>query len=119
MRYSLSAPIALLIGLGLVQPALASDPMPSGAAKPFQLTRSARAAAPGLHIKLVDPAGTLTYPVPVAVEYDSGSPVRALATAEGLTVPAAAGRTVRAVTLGDSQRFELDASRVNFLVFSR
>ena len=119
MRISLGAPLALLLGMAMVQPILASDPLHSGAAKPFQLTRSARAASPGLHIKLVDPAGTLAYPVVVAVEYDRGAPIHAFATADGLTVPAVDGRNVRAVTLGDSQRFDVDASRANFLVFSR
>ncbi len=121
MRFSLRTPIALLLGIAFVQPVFAADMLPTGTSRPFQLTRTARAAAPGLHIRLVDPAGKLAYPVAVAVEYDSGAPVRALATSEVLTVPAAAGRNVRAVTLGDRspQRFDIDASRVNFLVFSR
>jgi hypothetical protein len=116
MRFSFVPPIALLLGVAIFQPAFASE-----TPKPFQLTRMARASAPGLHIRVVDPAGTLAYPVPVAVEYDSGAPVRAQATADGLTVPADAMRTVRAVTLGGQspQRFDIDASRANFLVFSR
>ena len=88
---------------------------------PFQLKRQARAASPGLHIKIVDASGAPIYPVAVAVEYDSGAPARAEVTADGLTVPAAPGRNVRAVTLGEQtpQRFDIDATRANFLLFSQ
>jgi len=112
--------LALSLGLAAVSPAFATA-APGASDKPFQLARMARAAKPGLHIRVIDPAGKLAYPVPVAIEYDSGAPVRAEATAEGLTVPDEAGRTVKAVTLGGAspQRFDVDGSRANFLVFSR
>jgi hypothetical protein len=90
-------------------------------ARPFQLKRLARAASPGLHIKIIDAAGIPVYPVTVAVEYDSGASAVAETTADGVTIPAASGRNVRAVTLGgpSPQRFEVDAARANFLLFSR
>lgn len=90
-------------------------------ARPFQLKRLARAASPGLHIKIVDAAGAPVYPVTVAVEYDSGAPAMAETTADGVTVPPAPGRNVRAVTLSgpSPQRFDVDATRANFLLFSR
>jgi len=120
MRLSL-IPSAALVAIALAQPGFATDPLPAGAAKPFELARTARAAGPGLHIKLVDANGAPIYPVPVAVEYDSGAPIKAQATATGLTVPAAEGRSVRAITLGGQspQRFDVDATRANFLVFRR
>jgi hypothetical protein len=120
MRLALVPP-AILLAFAAMTSAMATDALPASAAKPFQLTRTARATAPGLHIRVVDPSGALAYPVPVAIEYDSGAPVRAEATAEGVTVPVDAERNVRAVTLGGSapQRFDIDASRANFLVFSR
>jgi hypothetical protein len=119
MRFPAYA-LALSLGLAAVAPAFATA-APVTSEKPFQLTRMARAAKPGLHIRVIDPDGKLAYPVPVAIEYDSGAPVRAEATAEGLTVPADAGRTVKAVTVGGAapQRFDVDGSRANFLVFSR
>ena len=90
-------------------------------ARPFQLKRLARAASPGLHIKIVDAAGDPVYPVTVAVEYDSGTPSVAETTADGATVALAPGRNVRAVTLGgpSPQRFDIDVTRANFLLFSR
>jgi hypothetical protein len=121
MRHFLASLIMIMVGIVAGPAASASEGLPSGSAKPFQLARMARAASPGLHIRVVDPAGTLAYPVPVAVEYDSGAPIQAEATADGLTVPAATGRVVRAVTLGGQspQRFDIDAARGNFIVFSR
>ena len=120
MRVSFMTSAALIFGIGLAQPALANGPLPGGSPKPFALARMARAATPGLHIKLLDATGAPVYPVAVAIEYDSGAPLKAQATEAGLTVPAASGRSVRAVTLeGQSpQRFDVDA-RTNFLVFRR
>lgn len=112
--------LALSLGSGAVAPAFATAAT-AASEKPFQLSRMARAAKPGLHIRVIDPTGTLAYPVPVAIEYDKGAPIRTEATAAGLTVPADAERTVRTVTLGDGnpQRFDVDVSRANFFVFSR
>lgn len=121
MRVSFVSSAALLLGITLAQPGFANDPLPAGAAKPFELARVARAAAPGLHIKLVDSTGAPIYPVAVAVEYDSGAPVKGQATESGLTLPAVEGRSIRAVTLGGQspQRFVIDTTRANFLVFRR
>ena len=90
-------------------------------ARPFQLKRLARAASPGLHIKIVDAAGAPVYPVTVGIEYDSGAPAVVETTADGVTVALAPGRIVRAVTLGgpSPQRFDIDATRANFLLFTR
>lgn len=121
MRLTFASSAALFLGIALAQPGSATDPLPASTVKPFELARMARAATPGLHIKLVDASGAPVYPVLVAVEYDSGAPVKAQTTATGLTVPAAEGRSVRAVTLGGQspQRFDVDATRANFLVFRR
>lgn len=121
MRFSCAPSAALVLGIALVQPGLAADTLTIGAAKPFELARMARAAAPGLHIKLVDASGAPIDPVPVAVEYDSGATVKAQVTATGLSLPAADGRSVRSITLGGQtpQRFAIDAARGNFLVFRR
>lgn len=121
MRFSLVSSAALLFGVALAQPGLTKDLLPAASAKPFELARMARAASPGLHIKLVDETGAPIYPVAVAVEYDSGAPVKAQVTETGLTVPAAEGRSIRAITLGGQapQRFDVDTTRANFLVFRR
>lgn len=121
MRISFASSAALFFGIALAQPGYATDPLPAGTVKPFELARMARAATPGLHIKLLDSTGAPIYPVAVAVEYDSGAPVKAQATEAGVTVPAAQGRSVRSVTLGGQspQRFDVDATRANFLVFRR
>jgi hypothetical protein len=121
MRHLLPSSAALLLAIAVAQPGSAKDALPAAPAKPFELARMARAASPGLHIKLVDETGAPVYPVPVAVEYDSGAPVKAQVTEAGLTVPAAEGRNIRAITLGSQspQRFDVDTTRANFLVFRR
>jgi hypothetical protein len=108
--------VALLLGCAAMASTASGEP-----AQPFQLKRLARAASPGLHIKIVDAAGAPIYPVTVAVEYDSGASSVAETTANGVTVTLAPGRTVRAVRGGgpSPQRFDIDATRANFLMFSR
>jgi hypothetical protein len=108
--------VALLFACAAMASVASGEPAP-----PFQLKRLARASSPGLHIKIVDAAGAPVYPVTVAVEYDSGAPAVAETTADGITVALAPGRNVRAVTLGgpSPQRFDIDATRANFLLFTR
>ena len=108
---------AALLALAIVSPALADQPDSA-----FELARTGRSSAPGLHIKVVDAAGAPVFPVDIAVEYDSGAPSRGSATAEGFTVAPDPGRTVRAVTLASGRqqrRFPIEGTRANVLVFRR
>lgn len=92
------------------------------AAGSFELARTGRSSAPGLHIKLFDAEGAPVFPVDVSVEYDSGAPARGSATADGFSVAPDQSRTIRAVTLASGrqqQRFAVEGTRANVLVFRR
>jgi hypothetical protein len=106
---------AVLLAAAILPPAKAEQS--PGA---FELARTGRSSAPGLHIKVVDADGAPVFPVDVSVEYDSGAPARGSVTADGFTVAPDQGRTVRAVTLASGrqqQRFPIEGTRANVLIF--